>query len=155
MATELYFTSIDIHVTPVWHRDPPLINIIFDNKRYEYSVEHPTTYHFESLRSAGTCVLQVEFFGKQDSDTVPEQALDKAVIIDSVTVNSITHEKILLQSQYRPRYPEPWYGQQAVTPLPVLMGHNYLGWNGIWILDIEVPAFKWLHEILDLGWIYD
>lgn len=155
MATELYSTKIDIHVTPVWHRDPPLISIAFDNQIYEHTVEHPTTYHFESLQKSGACVLQIEFYGKQDSDTVPEQALDKALIIDSVTVNGIAHEKILLQSQYQPRYPEPWYSQQAVKPSPVLMGHNYLGWNGIWTLDIKVPAFRWLHEVLDLGWIYD
>jgi hypothetical protein len=31
---------------------------------------------------------------------------------------------------------------------------NYLGWNGEWVLPFEVPVFKWLHDIENLGWIY-
>lgn len=32
---------------------------------------------------------------------------------------------------------------------------TYLGWNGLWVLEFELPIFTWIHKLENLGWIYD
>jgi hypothetical protein len=97
----------------------------------------------------------VELLNKIDADTVPDKGLDKAVIIESVSFFGISDPKFAWTGVYEPKYPEPWYSEQAVRPDAVLKNHNYLGWNGVWSIQIQVPAFLWMHQLLGLGWIYN
>lgn len=31
---------------------------------------------------------------------------------------------------------------------------SYLGWNGMWKFQFEIPIFTWIHKLEGLGWIY-
>jgi hypothetical protein len=78
-----------------------------------------------------------------------------AVIIKNVSFFRISDPRFVWQAQYRPEYPEPWASNQPNKLNEVLCQHTYLGWNGTWTLDFEVPVFTWIHKIQNLGWIYD
>ena len=155
MAT--YRTKIDIAIDPVWHQDlPEIIVKIGPEWRWTGRLEKATHFSHTWESGKGDAKVSVELLNKQDSDTVGNK--DKAVIIKGVRLNDIGTDKLLWQGRYRPRYPEPWATEQRKSgqSLPeYLSAHTYLGWNGIWTLDFNIPVFTWIHRIEDLGWIYD
>jgi hypothetical protein len=149
-----YPVKLNIHLRPVWHDNPPEINIGIndDIQRIILSEEH--IFHYEFIANASS-TLTVELLNKTDADTVPDKGLDKAVIIESVSFFDITDPQFIWQGVYEPTYPEPWYSEQTVKPEPLLKNHTYLCWNGKWTLTFDVPVFTWIHKMQDLGWIYD
>jgi hypothetical protein len=92
--------------------------------------------------------LEIVFMNK------PELDHDMAVVVDSVEFFGITDPKFVWAGVYTPKYPEPWYSQQQSKPPAQLSQHNYMGWNGCWRLDFTVPVFTWMHQTLNLGWVY-
>jgi hypothetical protein len=155
MATQ-YPVKLAVTLRPVWHQDPPRIRLGIGNNITEIDLIETTTVHFDFV-SAADCELNVEFLNKQDSDTVPEHGLDKAVVIESVSFFGINDPKFVWAGAYTPDYPEPWATQQrsqGVVLKPQLNSHNYLSWNGKWRLTFSVPVFTWIHKTQNLGWIY-
>ena len=142
-----------VTLEPVWHQDPPRVKIGIDNNLTEINLKQTTTINFEFV-ATGSCVLTVEFLNKQNSDTVPDQGLDKAVIIKSIDFFGIEDARFVWAGTYQPQYPEPWLSQQINKPPKVLTSHNYLSWNGKWQLTFDVPVFTWIHKIQNLGWIF-
>jgi hypothetical protein len=127
-----------------------------DTNLTEIDLRETATINFD-FESDSLCELSVEFLNKQDSDTVPEQGLDKAVMIESVSFFGITDPKFVWAGIYTPNYPEPWATQQrsqGIVLAPQLKSHNYLSWNGKWALTFTMPVFTWVHKTQDLGWIY-
>jgi hypothetical protein len=152
MATD-YPVKLDIHLRPVWHDNPPEINIGINNdiQRIILSEEH--MFHYEFIANAPS-ILTVELLNKTNADTRPDKGLDKAVIIESVSFFGISDPKFAWEGIYAPEYPEPWASQQHDLK-PLLKSHTYLGWNGKWTLTFDVPVFTWIHRVQNLGWIYD
>ena len=99
-----------------------------------------------------TGFLDVKFFNKKYEETVGDK--DMAVIVDQVEFFGISDPRFVWAGVYSPEYPEPWYSQQPTKPEPALTNHNYLGWNGRWHLEFDVPVFTWMHRTLGMGWIY-
>lgn len=155
MDTKIYKTQISITLEPIWHEDAPEIEVGVGNQIVKHTLTSTETFDFELQSESKTVELLVRFLNKKDSDTVPEKNLDKAVIVKAVKINGITDDRFVWTGCYEPLYPEPWYSQQALPPSKVLVGHNYLGWNGQWMLSVQIPAFRWMHQVLSLGWIYD
>jgi len=155
MATR-YLVKLALTLEPVWHQEPPLIKTGIDQNLTEFYLRESTTINFE-FESDRSCELTVEFLNKRDQDTVPEQGLDKAVIIKSVSFFGIEDPRFVWSGVYEPVYPEPWASQQraqGVALAPQLKSHNYLSWNGKWTLTFDVPVFTWIHHTQNLGWIY-
>lgn len=151
-----YPVKIAVTLRPVWHQDPPRIRVGIDNNLTEIDLRKNTTINFD-FESDSACELSVEFLNKQDSDTVPESGLDKAVIIENVSFFGISDPKFVWAGIYTPNYPEPWATQQQSQGVALkqhLTPHNYLSWNGKWRLTFTVPVFTWIHQTQDLGWIY-
>jgi hypothetical protein len=79
---------------------------------------------------------------------------DMMVVIDSVSVEGITTDRLKWSGTYTPNYPRPWADSQT-NLLPTIAGATHLGWNGRWELPFSVPIFTWLHQAEHLGWIYN
>jgi hypothetical protein len=154
MAT-MYNTTIALILSPVWHNNPPLVEVCIDDTVQQVELTETKTFNYQILSHPKDLVVSVTLLNKKDSDTIPERNLDKAVIVDSLTVNGITDSRFVWAGEYRPDYPEPWFSQQQTVPPAVLKNHNYLSWNGSWLINIQVPAFLWMHRVLGLGWVYD
>lgn len=108
----------------------------------------PTTFAISFDSTAGQEILLVEHLNKAITDSTT------AVIVDSIEFFGITDPKFAWAGMYCPIYPEPWAGQQ-LTPLPAeIPGQTYLGWNGTYRLEFDVPVFTWIHRVQNLGWIY-
>jgi hypothetical protein len=151
-----YPVKIAVTLRPVWHQDPPRIRIGIGNNLTEIALRETVTINFD-FESDSQSELSVEFLNKQDIDTVPEQGLDKAVIVENVSFFGIEDPKFAWTGIYEPKYPEPWATQQrslGVALKPQLCPHTYLGWPGKWTLTFDVPVFTWIHQTQNLGWIY-
>jgi hypothetical protein len=147
-----YPVKLALTLRPVWHQNPPRVRLGVNDNLTELDISETTTINFE-FASAQQCELSVELLNKQDSDTVPELGLDKAVIVESVSFFDITDPRFVWAGEYRPCYPEPWASEQHHLE-PLLKNHSYLSWNGKWTLTFDVPVFTWIHKIQNLGWIY-
>lgn len=148
-----YLVKLALTLEPIWHQDPPRVRTGIEKNLTELDIKEITTINFEFLASK-SCNLIVEFLNKNDQDTVPDQGLDKAVIVKSVNFFGIEDPRFVWAGVYTPSYPEPWYSQQAVKPKKTLNSHTYLSWNGKWTLTFDVPVFTWIHQTQNLGWIY-
>lgn len=154
MDTREYRTKIEIKLKPVWYKDPPRIRIGIE-ELHEYTLETETTFVYEAIGNTPV-TLTLEFYNKQDSDTI--NGHDKAVIVEQIWLNDITDSKFVWLGEYRPQYPEPWRSEQQAQGQiwdDCLVGHRYLGWNGSWSLTVGVPIFSWIHQTLGLGWRYE
>jgi hypothetical protein len=149
-----YPVKLDIHLRPVWHDNPPEINIGINDDIQQIILSEEHIFHYEFIANTSS-TLTVELLNKTDADTIPDKGLDKAVVIESISFFDITDPQFIWQGVYEPNYPEPWYSEQTVKPKLLLKNHTYLSWNGKWTLTFTVPVFTWIHKLQDLGWIYD
>jgi len=148
-----YKVQTRILLNPRWHSDAPQIRVGCGREIYNYVLYDQRWFDFEFDSDQSQETIAVEFLNKLDTDTVLEQNLDKAVIVEAVEFFGITDPQFVWAGEYRPRYPEPWASEQDQLE-PVLKHHNYLGWNGKWTLTFDVPVFTWMHKVQNLGWIY-
>ena len=139
-------TKVAVTLTPVCNTIAPDVFVsvpghvvretLWETKRIELEFDAPFGW------------LEVVFMNKPDND------IDLAVVIDKIEFFGISDPKFVWAGVYTPKYPEPWYSQQQEKPPKHLPQQNYLGWNGKWRLDFSVPVFTWMHQTLNLGWIY-
>ena len=152
-----YPVKIDVHLRPIWHDNPPEINIGINDDIQRIILTDNQVFHYE-FTANNTSTLTVELLNKTNADTVPDKGLDKAVVIESISFFGITHNRFIWQGVYEPNYPEPWATEQqdqGVVLKPQLTNQTYLAWNGKWRLTFTVPVFTWIHQVQNLGWIYD
>lgn len=151
-----YEVDLEVALEPVWHRDPPMVRVRSHGMEYHEHLRTTTCFNFQYAAS-GCQTLSIHLLNKTDDDTIPDQGLDKAVIIRAITFFGISDQRFIWRGRYRPCYPEPWAGQQRALgrpPDPVLTNTDRLSWNGEWTLEFDLPVFTWMHQVQDLGWIY-
>jgi hypothetical protein len=140
-----HLVQLKLELEPV---GAPWVRVILDQQENFLQLTQHKTFDFE-LSTHGTKTLSIQHCDKSSLDT------DTAVIIKNLSFFGIQDPRFIWQGQYRPEYPEPWRSQQQPLPEATLTNVNYLGWNGIWTLEFEVPVFTWIHRVQNLGWIYD
>lgn len=143
-----YLTRIELELETRWWRDPPLISIRFNGQEQTLELSKDRVFEFQHMSTAGCHSLEVELLNKQDSDTQP--GLDKAVIVKSISFNGIKSDRFRWAAKYYPCYPDHLKNNPTV-----LEAHDYISWNGTWRLEFQTPIFTWIHNIENLGWIYD
>ena len=145
----MYLTELTVTLCPVNHNRPLPVRIGIGNDVKEILIDSVTTKTFEFYHSKDICSLHVEFMDKKDQE---------AVIIEKVSFFGIEDPRFAWAGIYRPRYPEPWATEQTNAGIVLtseLCPHTYLSWPGPWTLTIGVPIFTWIHNLQNLGWIYD
>lgn len=111
-------------------------------------LEKPATLHFNVDLESGSKVFYILFENKTN------ETADMAVEIDSVTFEGMTLDRFKWSNKYYPNYPEPWASSQVESLPKIRPASTFLGWNGRWELEFEVPIFTWIHRLENLGWIY-
>ena len=126
----------------------PTVRIGVNDDLFPLSLDRTDTIYFD-LVTDNTVTLTVELINKVDQD---------AVVIESVNFFGIEDPRFSWAGVYTPIYPEPWATEQqdqGVVLKPQLCPHTYLGWPGKWTLTFTMPVFTWIHNVQNLGWIYD
>lgn len=130
----------------------PTVEIGVEGSRQTLVLTGVTSFNFQIDDPRDKCQLEIWHTNKQINDS------NTAVIIKEVSINGINSPKFVWLGTYTPEYPAHYIeehrrlGKELATELT---NTNYLGWNGIWRLAIGVPAFMWIHQVENLGWIYD
>lgn len=157
MVIKKYRTAIKLHITPVWHLEPPICMIRFSKDVFfKEEIKESKVYSYEEYLAVGEYNITIEFLNKKNTDTIDGK--NKAIKIDKIIFNDIDSEKYVWQGIYRPVYPEPWATQQknlGNNLKPTVESATYLGWNGQWTLNYSTPIFTWIHKLKNHGWIYD
>jgi len=142
-----YNTEIEIQLCG---EDHPVITYgINDTKLDTITLNGVHTLKFNFDLSSGLNTIFIDFANK--TNDTPEMV----VIIDSVSVEGLCLDRFKWAGSYTPVYPEPWASQQTEPLLATMSSATYMGWNGKWVLPFTVPIFTWIHQIENLGWIYD
>jgi len=140
-----YNLALSVEVQPVWYREPPEIRVgLADQEHFHGHLEQPKTFSIGASMPRGTVRFWLEFLNKKHDDTDLERGLDKAVKIMSICLNQISSPRFVWQGMYVPDHTKQH-----------LMYHDYLGWNGIWFLDLDLPVFSWIHRVENLGITYE
>jgi hypothetical protein len=145
MTTE-YLVQVAVTLTPKIGVSVPEVRVSVPGRSVTHVLQQTEKIQLEFVAQSGW--LEIEFYNKPALDH------DMAVIVDSVDFFGISDPKFVWGGVYSPEYPEPWYSQQHPLPAATLPACNYMGWNGTWRLDFDVPVFTWMHRIQNLGWIY-
>jgi hypothetical protein len=142
-------TNVDIRVLikPIWFDRFPTCRIGINDELHELVLVEPTWVNLK--HSGSNATLKIEHYGKTNADTNIKTNEDTAIVVEQIHFNEITSPKFIWQGIYYPSYPQHVSGESE------LKFHNYLGWNGVWCLDFTLPIYTWIHQVEDLGWIYD
>ena len=145
---EKYNTNFSILLKPHGSTSPKITyklnNLVLDT----IVLDHENRLYFSLDLPQGNNKFEIIFMNKVN-DTP-----DMAVEILEVEIEDIVVDRFKWASRYYPLYPEPWASQQT-DPLPEFQSSaTYMGWNGKWELNFEVPIFTWIHQLENLGWIY-
>ena len=144
-------TKIEVLISQQSFRGYPTCHVRCNDQIQSHTIDCPTWVIFNlELTTSDTVSLSVEHYGKTIKDTDVEGNRDTAIIIEEIRINGISDQKFIWAGRYRPDYPAHY--EPKATELKNI---SYLGFNGIWKLDISAPLFTWIHQIQDLGWIYD
>lgn len=149
-----YPVELKIKLTPVFHADPPQGSLLVNNDVVDFVLTEPTIFDmsFDAINSGR---LLLNFLNKTDADCNLAAGLDKAIKIDWISFFDISDPRFVWEGVYTPEYPEPWYSQTSPRPQEQIKNTNYLGWNGTWCLNFDVPVFSWIHRVQSHGWLYD
>lgn len=137
MATD-YQVKMSLRLRPI---NQPRVLITVGSKTIDQTLTHTQEFKFDFV-AHDRATVNVHHVDKLDSDP------DTAVEIVSVSFFGITDPQFAWAGVYTPAYPPHLTGPCR------LQGHTYLGWNGIWTLEFSVPVFSWMHQTLNLGWLY-
>jgi hypothetical protein len=138
MATE-YPVQMTVTLEPV---QSPYITIAVDKIVYNQQLSTTTSFDFEFV-AVDQSSLVIEHHSKSDMDP------DTAVIIRRIEFYGISDPRFIWAGTYYPVYPGHYADQKFSRP-----GQDYLGWNGTYVLQFQVPVFSWMHQVQDLGWLY-
>lgn len=138
MATE-YPVKMRVTLEPVGE---PWIDIDVEGWGRIQQLTETTDFDFE-FTAQDRCCLKVEHFKKTDDDATT------AVIVKSISFFGISNPKFVWSGTYYPDYPKHYLDKK-----PALPAQGYLGWNGTYRLEFPVPVFTWIHQTLEMGWIY-
>lgn len=149
MDIDLYHTELTIILSG---RGTPTAGVRFDgNEMYSDIINNTVTIRIIQELTPGEHVLTIEHKNKHPNDS------DTELMIESISFNGITSNKFAWQGVYAPIYPEPWATEQRNSGHALareLTTITHLGWNGQWTLTFTAPVFTWIHQVEDLGWIY-
>lgn len=138
MATEI---KLGILLTPV---SCPRVKIKINGEtKTDLQITEPITFDivFDAENHA---ILEIEHYGKRDNDP------NTAVIIENISFFGMSDSRFIWAGVYYPAYPEHYENKK-----PEISGLGYLGWNGVYRLEFDVPVFTWIHRTLNMGWLYD
>jgi hypothetical protein len=138
MTTE-YPVKMTVTLEPV---QSPYVTITVDKIVYKQQLFTTTSFDFDFV-AANQASLVLEHHSKSDKDP------DTAVIIRRIEFYGISDPRFIWAGTYYPVYPSHYSDQKSSRP-----GQDYLGWNGTYVLEFRVPVFSWIHQIQDMGWLY-
>jgi hypothetical protein len=95
-------------------------------------------------------MLWFTFNNKDYNESRQDQGLDMAVQIESVSVEGMTLDRFKWAANYYPDYPVDYPDKKTV-----INSATYLGWNGRWELPFTTPIYTWIHQLENLGWLYE
>jgi len=138
MATE-HLVQLSVTLRPIGQ---PWVKISANGITQTQQLTTIKDFVFEFTASNNSSLV-VEHYDKDSAD------VDTAVEIVNVGFFGITDPRFVWAGVYYPYYPEHY--PDKTSPL---MGHGYLGWNGVYRLEFSVPVFTWIHQVQNLGWLY-
>jgi hypothetical protein len=138
MATE-YLVKMRVTLEPVGE---PWVIVEANGQGQLQRLVTTRDFSFE-FRAEDRGYLKVTHFDKADHDPTT------AVIIKSIEFFGIADPKFIWAGKYYPDYPEHY--PEKISPR---LAQDYLGWNGVYLLEFSIPVFTWIHQTQNLGWIY-
>ena len=153
MDIESFQLDLSFRLVPIWQDVPPTVKLSIDHEIF-WNDKLPDVREFALERQlrTGPHSLQIELYGKSDNDSC------QALSIRDISFGKIPSSRYAWQSTYCPRYPQPWASQQQQQGVELkseLYQTDHLGWNGVWKLHFSMPIFTWIHQVENLGWVYD
>ena len=131
--------GINIVLTPVVDNGAPTAIIRYNNAIvFDYTLKETVSIRVEHLNILDPLKISIELAHKEYNEK-----LETAIIINSLTIDNF---------EIVPNYTQlATYSNDHSSINPT----NYLGFNGVWELNIPVPFYQWLHNVQGQGWLIE
>lgn len=131
--------EIKMILTPVVNNGFPTAIVRYNNVIvFDYILRETAAITIEHLNILDPFKISIELAQKKYNEK-----FETAIIIDSLTIDNF---------EIVPNYTQlAAYTNDHNNTEPT----NYLGFNGIWELDIPVPFYQWLHNVQGQGWLIE
>jgi hypothetical protein len=155
MHSNLYSVSFSILIRPQWTVTPPEIELSFgDYCIFKGQLLEQQVFDYTSPAiPAGSYSINLKFTNK---DYLEMLKYNKDMMVEVKWLKFENQPSNFdLYSYYQPDYPAEWASEQQLKNIKLepTIHSNYLGWNGTWSVDVELPIFKWIHKTMNLGWL--
>ena len=131
--------EINIVLTPIVDNGFPTAIIRYNNVIvFDYALRETVSIRVEHLNILDPLKISIELAHKKYNEK-----LETAIIINSLTIDNF---------EIVPNYTQlATYSNDHNSINPT----NYLGFNGVWELNIPVPFYQWLHNVQGQGWLIE
>jgi hypothetical protein len=151
----MYTADVELFLTGQFTATVPTIKLDINDRTVKVvPVDGSTIIKLQTPpQESGDCLISLKFFNK-DYGEFEKYNKDMMINIEKVVVQNYDYD-FSRHGTYLPDYPKLWAQQQldqGNTLLPRIFS-NYLGWNGEWQLNIEMPVYRWIHRTVNLGWL--
>lgn len=109
-----------------------------------------TQMDFDVPNVKGSHTLWIEHYGKLPNETTEHNdthVFIKNILFDDIDLDQIDYCKLTHRGRFYPKYNTDYVKDciMSGTVLPEYISPNhYLGHNGVWKLDFEMPAMSWI-----------
>lgn len=127
----------------------PTIDIGVNNQTL-YTGDVKEKFEFNVTNNKGPNLLWIKHRSKQPYETTNEHdthVFIKNILFDDIDLDQLEHCRLTHQGRFYPEYNKDYLNDCIVNKivLPEFISPNhYLGHNGIWKLDFEMPAMNWI-----------
>jgi hypothetical protein len=144
-------TKIEVLLGQKHRHEFPKVRVTVNDQIQELIIDCDIWVIFDlDLAKDEHITLSIEYYDRTAKDGDPTGKSDTAILIKDIRLNGINDQKFIWEGIFRPIYPKDH------PPAPSeLYTINYLGFNGVWSLEMTMPLFTWIHQRQSLGWIYD
>jgi hypothetical protein len=135
LATDFYI-DISIKLTPVVANGPPHVCVVVNNRTlWDQQLE-------QQVRLTHTVgLLDLVNISIKMSNKTYSSTQETAVVIESIQIDDF---------EIVPNFTQlAKYTNDANTDIVT----TYIGFNGIWALDLLSPFYQWKHQITGQGWL--
>jgi hypothetical protein len=130
--------TINLVISPISENGYPCSVIkLNDRMLFDGEVKERISFN-ETLGLLDPVEISIELKNKKH-----DQQLETAIIIDRLSIESM---EIVPGFVHLSDYDNE-QGQRITT--------NYLGFNGVWKLDINEPFYRWRHRVTGQGWLLE
>ena len=149
-------TNLSVTVAPANQISFPVIIVGLDNQTiFKGKLTETKTFTIDQ----DLCVGQHKFWIKHLLSNNDQLSFcQRGSRITEIRAGNISTDRMRWAGEFTPVWSEPWASEQRAQGIELqqkISSCDHLCVNGEWVLNFTTPIYSWIHQLENLGWVYD